>query len=172
MATARIKGSDTDTDATVAPVAVDDTSNSVTFGDLWNEATELEGADPVEKDALLGVPFVITGARFYRHKRSGASMVELEARYYPSGEIFGFQDSSSTGVRAQTIEYLVATGTTADPLAADDTTWFDMALKAPLGLRVSSYETEVQVKGKPGASVTQKARTYYIRPNGNRARRA
>lgn len=163
------KESTVDESTPVAAPDVPDMYDPTVFAELWDGASELQGADPVEKDALIGVPFVITGARFYKHKRSGASIVELEARYFPSGDVFGFQDSSTTGVRAQTLDYLIANEISADPLSADDTVWFDMALKAPLGLRLSTYDAEVPVKGKPGTTVTTKARTYYIRPNGRRA---
>lgn len=108
----------------------------------------LEGFDPIDKAALVGVPFGITAVRFRTNERK-VTFAELEI-LTQQGETKGFQDSS-TGVRDQIIRYL------------DDKKvpnkgreeWVDIRLFVPNGLRVSTYPVTV-------AGVVQEAKTYYL----------
>src|SRR5438477_3525702 len=150
MATRSKPATVTDVASESEPVEIDVVSaypeETVGWEEAWNSADEIEGAEPTDKAELIDVPHLITGARFFRQRSNGASMVELEARTR-DGEVFSYQDSSTTGVRAQVIQYLQELIGVTDPLSASDDHWFNFALKAPRGLRVSAYEATVPVKG-------------------------
>jgi len=78
---------------------------------------------------------------------------------YASGERFTFNDSS-TGVRAQAVEYLKTRGRDA---AVDTGDKVPVRLVIPRGLRVSEFDVDVQERNR---TVTKKARTYYFTTSG------
>lgn len=118
----------------------------------------LEGFNPIDKAELVGKPFGITGVRYRRNERQ-VEFVEVEIITL-DGEQLGFQDAS-TGVRDQVTKYLID-----HKLApsTDGTTWTDVKLYVPNGLRVSTYE----VHDDNGRA--KQAKTYYLtvqaRPRG------
>ena len=115
----------------------------------------IEGFEPVDKAALVGVPFGITAVRFRTNERS-VTYAEVEL-VTGDGEQQTMIDSS-TGVRDQLAAYLHNKG-----IAPGNTDWQDIKLFVPNGLRVSEYE--VQANGE-----TKKAKTYYLTTKA-RARR-
>lgn len=125
--------------------------------DLFANADVIEGFDLRDKAEIVGVPFVITAVRFETNARN-VHLAYMTA-VTREGETFEFSDSSSTGVKAQITSYLLSRDENANT-NGNTGQIFDMKLLAPRGLRVSTYEVEVQ--GRKRA-----AKTYYLSA-GNR----
>lgn len=123
----------------------------------WNDADVLDGMELVDKATLKGVPFLITGLTFKTNDRR-VNFVYVDGER-ADGTTFSFNDSSS-GVRAQLVSYL-AERDLSDAVDSGDTV--PVRIVAPLGLRVSEYDTEDD-NGRP-----KKGRTYYLTTSGKRA---
>lgn len=108
----------------------------------------IEGFEPVDKAALVGVPFGITAVRFRTNERS---VVYAEAELVTGDGVPQTMIDSSTGVRDQLAAYLYAKGMP----TGGNTEWAEVKLFAPKGLRCSAYD--VQVDGD-----TKSAKTYYL----------
>ncbi|MEU0398336.1 hypothetical protein ABZ208_37460 [Streptomyces sp. NPDC006208] len=130
-----------------------------TTAGAWDADVEfVGGADLRDKAELIGIEFKITGVRFEKSAR-GVEYVYVEAETR-EGEEFDFNDSSSSGVRAQIITYLERKGTEVDYENPDVV--HDVNLLIPNGLRVSTYEvTDLRGKAKT-------AKTYYLTSGGRR----
>jgi hypothetical protein len=128
---------------------------------LWDDADEIEGLDLVDKATLVGVPFLVTGIHFTVNN-DNVSYVWLDA-INRAGEPFTFNDSSS-GVRAQVIEYLGKIGKS-DAVETEEIV--SVKLKVGKGLRVSEYDREVP-DARSGKMVWKRLRTYYLTTSGKR----
>lgn len=126
----------------------------------WDTAAPLPGLDLMDKGELVGKEFLITNVWFETNKRQvNYAYVDGEFR---DGTAFNFNDSG-TGVRAQLIAHLLKTNAIGSDDVPSDGTMFDVAILAPKGLRVSSFDV-VDERGQ-----TKKARTYYLTMSGQRA---
>ena len=119
--------------------------------DVFADFDVLDGFEPVDKAALVGVPFGVTGVRFRKNDRE-VVFAELEI-VQQDGEKAALQDSS-TGVRDQATKYLLSKGVFKSTPALDE--WYDVKLFAPRGLRVSTYEVH------DAAGKAKQAKTYYL----------
>ena len=119
---------------------------------------EIEGQDIVDKASLVGVPLTITGLSFRKGSR-GVDYVYCEFEK-DGGDSGVFNDSSSTGIKAQILGLLL-TKTGEDPEFTTDEKWMDVRILVPKGLRVSEYIPEGR---------KEKARTYYLAASGRRNR--
>jgi hypothetical protein len=123
----------------------------------WNDAEILDGMEIVDKATLKGVPFLVTGLTFRTNdKRVNFVYVDGERA---DGSTFTFNDSSS-GVRAQLVSYLAERGLSD---AVDSGETVPVRIVAPLGVRVSEYDTEDD-NGRP-----KRGKTYYLTTSGKRA---
>lgn len=130
----------------------------------WADADQIEGLDLVDKDTLVDVPFLITGCAFKVVENKRYCYVDVEL---VTGDRIMFQDSSSTGIQFQLINYLKSKELdhvidTEEPV--------NFRLVAPKGLRVSEYDRTdaealrmVQRGGKP-----PRGKTFYLTTNGIR----
>jgi hypothetical protein len=119
---------------------------------VWGTNVEiLTGVDLIDKAELIGVPFLITEVEFKPNK-DGIEYAWVTAMD-KDGKIFQFNDSTSTGIRAQLIQYLKDRGQEGIVDTHEKT---PMSLAILNGLRRSNYT--VKVMGKDKAS-----RTYYLR---------
>ena len=123
----------------------------------WGQADQLDGLDLVSKDDLIGVPFRIFSVWTHTNK-DGVRFMNAEAEY-ASGETFAFNDTSTTGVRAQILEYLAKAGKD----GASDGDVVSVNLVALRGLRVSKY-TQKDARGRD-----REAKTFYLTTSGKRA---
>lgn len=128
--------------------------------EAWSGIAQLDGLELVAKDELLGDPFLINTVWFTTNDK-GVSFVYVEAER-PNGQRFNFNDSS-TGVRAQIVEYLTQRG---HDHIVDTGEEFPMALVIPRGLRKSEFDAVVEENGR---KVTKKARVFYLTTSGKRA---
>ncbi len=119
-------------------------------------ADVLDGFEPIDKAALVGKPFLITGVRFRENERD-IVFAEVEITQGEGAEPESLQDSS-TGVRDQLSAYLVNKGVKFE-IGGD---WVDVSLYAPRGLRVSEYEVH------DAAGRAKQAKTYYLTTQGRR----
>lgn len=126
----------------------------------WNDAEILDGLAIVAKAELVDVPFRIIGIYFETNK-SDISFAYVDAEY-ANGETFTFNDSS-TGVRAQLIEYLKGRGRDS---IVDTGAYETVSIVIPRGLRVSEFE--VKATTESGRFVDKMARTYYLTTSGKR----
>lgn len=134
---------------------------SVSTPEAWGDVDFIEGADLVDKAELVGKSFLITGIRFEKNSR-GIEYVYVEAED-EAGEEFDFNDSSTSGVKAQLMTYLESRGATVNVESGEV---HDVKIAVPRGLRVSTYEVQ-DMRGK-----TKTAKTYYLTGGGRAARRA
>lgn len=121
------------------------------FDALVKTAKVIKGFDLVEKAELIGVEFVITGVRFESGARNvGYVYVNGVKR---NGEKFTFNDSSSTGIKAQIMDAV-----SDDKLSTEYDTGevVPVTIHVPRGVRVSEYQI-TDVRGKE-----RNARTYYL----------
>ena len=128
----------------------------------WNDTPVLDGLAIVAKSELVDVPFRITGVQFETNPKSEISYVYVDAEY-ANGETFTFNDSSS-GVRAQVIEYLKTLNRDS---VVDTGEYEPVSLVIPRGLRFSEFD--VKVADEKGRFVDKTARTYYLTTSGKRA---
>ena len=123
----------------------------------WAESEQLDGLDLIDKAELVGRVFRVTGFYFTSNDRDiSYAYVDGEDT---DGNTFSFNDSS-TGVRAQLVEYLKAKGNDA---AIDTGEYVKASIVIPKGLRVSEFT----VKDERGRD--KNARTYYLTTSGKRA---
>ena len=108
----------------------------------------IEGFEPVDKAALVGVPFGVTSVRFRTNERS---VVYAEAELVTGDGEQQTMIDSSTGVRDQLAAYLKEKGLT----TGGNTDWQDVKLFVPNGLRCSQYSVKVEGEDKL-------AKTYYL----------
>lgn len=123
----------------------------------WADATVLDGVDLIDKTALVGTPFLITGAKFTVNARD-ITMVWVEGEL-SNGDTFTFNDSS-TGVLAEMSEYVKRVNNGETP-ALD--AWTDLRVICPRGLRVSHYTVKDERNKDRAAS------TYYLTKSGRRS---
>lgn len=128
------------------------------------QAVMLDGQDLIEKDALVGKPFLITAIR--NHLGAGEVLyAQFEATFshdVENGERFQFQDSGK-GIRGQVDAYYDAIGLdTGNPDLLDE--WQDCRIVCPKGLRVSEHKQE----DERGRKVD--VRSYYLTTSGRRQR--
>lgn len=135
------------------------TTDTPAVTSVWgNEPVEvLAGVDLVQKAEMVGVPFKVTGFKFTHNPASNIGYVYVEFEITPGGERRMFNDSS-TGVRQQMEEFAGAKG-----LKIELEKWYDTAILAPKGLRVSEYDT----KDERGRDT--KGRTFYLTTSGGRS---
>lgn len=119
------------------------------------QAEVMAGTDLVDKAALEGTQFCMTGFKFTTNK-DGISFVYVEGEYEPGGERFMFNDAS-TGIRQQVEAYFAGKSITPELEK-----WYDVEILAPKGLRVSHY------KALNGRGKEVDAKTYYITTSGTR----
>ncbi len=135
--------------------------------DAWDSADviELPGNDLVNKQDLLGVPFLITEFSF-RANASGNEIVDITA-LDKSGQPFDFNDSS-TGVRKQLIEFLESRDVRV--VHGEIHAYRIACLK---GLRISEYPVTDRNGApvmEPGPKGKQRiGRTYYLALSGKKA---
>jgi hypothetical protein len=127
----------------------------------WNDAEVLDGLAIVAKTELIDQPFRITGVQFETGKSNDISYVYVDGEF-TNGETFTFNDSSS-GVRAQVVEYLKARGRDA---VVDTGAYEPLNVIIPRGLRYSEYD--VNVADERGRFISKTARTYYLTTSGKR----
>jgi hypothetical protein len=125
----------------------------------WDSADQLDGLDLIDKSNLIDIPFRITGL-YFQENNSGVSICYIDGERQDRST-FTFSDSS-TGVRAQLVQYLTSKGLDAVVETGD---YQEISLVAPSGLRVSEYE--IGDRGRPGK--TRMAKTYYLTTSGRRA---
>ena len=130
--------------------------------------TVVKGYTLVEKDSLVGVPFIVRVATFRPGSYGEAAYVSCECLTVDNNQVV-FNDGS-TGVRAQIIEYCEAKGiftsddgwfppaeVTLDEETGKPTIMVPMALLARNGLRVSHYDWT-----DPKDGIKKPATTYYL----------
>lgn len=127
----------------------------------WNDAEILDGLAIVDKKELINVPFRIIGVYFETSKNE-ISYVYIDGEHV-NGETFTFNDSSS-GVRAQVIDYLKNRGRDS---IVDTGAYEQVSIVIPRGLRVSEFE--VRATDERGRFIDKTARTYYLTTSGKRA---
>jgi hypothetical protein len=133
----------------------------------WSEDDIVEGLDILDKAELLDTPFRILGAVF-KANNDGISICYLDAER-SDGTQFTFLDSS-TGVRAQVLDYLKGKGLDA---GVDTEEYIEFRLVAPNGLRKSEYDTPVRgANGQPIPGKFRHATTYYLTTSGQRNARS
>lgn len=126
------------------------------FDKLKSEAAVLDGLEIADKAELIGVPLIITSVRL----QTGARDIEyayVEA-VTESGDSITFNDSSS-GIKAQLIDYLEALGKT----ITEGEIFDGLKLLIPRGLRVSEFDAQI------GGGKTRRARTFYLTTSGKSA---
>lgn len=129
----------------------------------WDDAEQLQGLDLVNKTELIDTPFRISAIWFETNER-GIEYVYVEAEK-ANGEEVTFNDSS-TGVRAQLVSYLAATGNDSVVDTATALEPHSMNLVIPRGLRVSEFMArDERGREKP-------AKTFYLTTSGRRAGKA
>jgi hypothetical protein len=118
---------------------------------------QLDGYDLIDKNELIGKPFLVTNIRFTTNER-GVEYVYVDA-LDAAGDPFQFNDSSSTGVREQLVRHL----TDRDKAGAVET-GEDVPVRLAFfnGLRKSEY----YVKDERGRD--KLTRTYYLTLSGKR----
>jgi hypothetical protein len=123
----------------------------------WNNAENVAFADYDNKDDFVGVPLLITGATFVAKEKENNSIIRsviVEAET-ADGILIEFTDSSQ-GIHVQLREHVMNSKGIAE---ADDLYQtgqvYETRIVAPMGLRKSTYE--VQVQGK-----TRQASTFYL----------
>lgn len=132
--------------------------NTPSFDALLQTAAPLAGHDLLDKSELVGVPFIITSVMF-KVNDSGVSYAYVTG-INGKNEMFEFNDSSSSGVRQQLIEYVHET--TGDAVSMSSGDIHTLALYAPRGLRVSVFEVDVRQNKSQGKPQMKTVRTYYI----------
>lgn len=120
----------------------------------WADADQLSGFDLYNKEAMVDVPFRIFRIEF-RVSNSGVRHAVLSVERI-DGDRVQIQDSSTTGVCFQTMEYLTQQG---HGDAIDSGSPVAVNLVCPRGLRLSEYD--VVVRGK-----TQRAKSFYLTASG------
>lgn len=114
------------------------------LGALTESADVVEGRDLVEKEDLIGVPFIITSLT-YRNGIGNADYVSVEFTTLREPYYEGVFNDGSTGVRRQTVQYLIAKQqvTSDDPdtplSGGEEDPHYEVKLIASRGLRKSSY---------------------------------
>lgn len=130
------------------------------WGDV-DDAVMLDGQDLIEKDSLIGKPFLITAIR--NHMGAGDVLyAQFEATFDQdpdAGERFMFQDSGK-GIRTQVNDYFTKVGVKLDVLEE----WHDCRIVCPKGVRVSDHKQE----DERGRKVD--VRSYYLTTSGRRSR--
>jgi hypothetical protein len=137
-------------------------SSTVAFTDLVSDADFIKGADLKAKEDLVGIPFIITLARFNQGKGK-SDFVSLEAVTADDQAIV--LNDGSTGIRRQVVAYLTAKGLI-DPGRGDEggqdsrydkpaAAWvkggdqsaegFPVKLVASRGLRDSAYDYQGEI---------------------------
>lgn len=128
----------------------------------WLDGSEnetLEGLDLADKEDLKGVPFRILGVQF-RISKKNYQMVVVDVET-AQGEEFSFQDSSSTGVRAEIVEILEKKERD-DVVDSGEYFSFLKPIVIPRGLRVSEYDPSETLGGRGRTRPGEKRRTYYL----------
>lgn len=132
----------------------------------WQTSDQLDGYDFVDKAELVGEPFRITSVEFYPNA-NGVHFANVQAEYRTKIP-FAFNDSSTTGARAQLLDYMVKhLGLTSTESPVDGTV-YAISLVVPRGLRLSEFG--VTKDGTPVAlddsRTVRKGRTYYLTTSG------
>ena len=124
----------------------------------WGADVEvLDGITLVEKETLIGVPFIITGVWFEQNS-SGIEYIYVEGMR-EDRTAFTFNDSSSrSGAKVQLESYLEASGKA--PTTPGEIV--DLRRVIPQGLRLSTYPT----KDDRGRDTT--GRSWYLTTNNKR----
>lgn len=120
----------------------------------WADADQIDGLDLVAKDDLVGVPFRIFSVWTHTNK-DGVRFMNVNAEY-ANRETFAFNDTSTTGVRAQLLDYLAKIGKD----GGSDGDVIEISLVARRGLRVSNY-VQKDARGRDRA-----AKTFYLTTSG------
>lgn len=137
--------------AVSTPGTAKSTEAPFNFDALVKDAKVIKGFDLVDKAELVGVEFVITGVRFESGARNvGYAYINGIKR---NGEKFTFNDSSSTGIKAQIMD---AVSDEKLPTEYDTGEVVPITIHVPRGVRVSEYQI-TDVRGKD-----RNARTYYL----------
>lgn len=124
----------------------------------WGADVELlDGVEIVDKAELVGKPFLIT--QVWLDMGSNEVLYLYVNGVHQDGSTFTFNDSSTTGVKAQMLQHLVSKGIDLQPGAVQD-----VKIVIPRGLRVSVYD--VSDLGR-----TKRAKTYYLTTSGRRPQR-
>lgn len=128
----------------------------------WDSADVLDGLDVLDKAELIDVPFLITGV-YTKTNARGIHFVWVDGQFR-DGRPFTFNDSSSTGVRAQILDYLDKKGLS----LTSDEDYAEIRLRAPNGLRLSEYDSDVVINGQVIPGRKQRSKTYYLTVSGKR----
>lgn len=134
------------------------------FPGAWGEepVEQLAGLDIVDKEELVGVPFLVTQVSFRSNTRE-VSFCTIDA-IDKDGNAFSFQDTSSTGVRAQIVRWLEDHD--AEGVVASGE-FYSLRLAFPLGLRVSRFLADVKDE-RTGKIKQQPAKVFYLTMTGKR----
>lgn len=127
----------------------------------WQTSDQLNGYDFVDKAELLNEPFRITSVEFYANAH-GIHFANVQAEYRTKIP-FAFNDSSTTGVRAQLLDYVAK-------VAGEvvDGTVYAVSLVAPRGLRLSEFgvtKDGTTVQADDPRSV-RKGKSHYLTTSG------